>query len=243
MSVEDVAETVAFALRPDAPAKVNLYLAHPQILPLAAIVAKVRAWLGFPPRPVVRLPPLAGRIVSATADALGWLGWRSPARSTALAQLSAGVVGDPRAWMAATGIEPADLDQFLAAHPSNVQDRWFARLYLLKPLAIAALALIWTIRGGLGLAFLLLNGPPVLLQQAWVLIAFALIEPLLAIACGLGVLLRPAARASLVGMIALSILLTTPFAVRPWYVLLSTLAVIGLNVLPPLFALAILDDR
>jgi hypothetical protein len=34
-----------------------------------------------------------------------------------------------------------------------------------------------------------------------------------------------------------------PVSLTPWYVLLSTLAVIALNVLPPLFVLAILDDR
>ena len=46
----------------------------------------------------------SGRLVSAAADAIGWLGWRSPARSTAMAQLTAGVIGDPAAWIAATGI-------------------------------------------------------------------------------------------------------------------------------------------
>ena len=76
--------------------------------------------------------------MTAVADALGWLGWRSPARSTALAQLAAGVVGEPSPWIAATGIKPQSLDDILAAHPAGVQERWFARLYLLKPLAIGS---------------------------------------------------------------------------------------------------------
>jgi hypothetical protein len=42
--------------------------------------------------------------------------------------------------MAATGIAPKSLEQILAARPASVQDRWFARLYLLKPIAIIGLA-------------------------------------------------------------------------------------------------------
>ena len=137
VSIDDVAETVAFALKRGAPAKVRWELAHPQILTLGEIITRIRAWSGFRPRPLVHVTTIAGKIVSAVADGLGWLGWRSPARSTALAQLAAGVVGEPKAWMAATGITPQSFDQFLAAHPATVQDRWFARLYLIKPIAIA----------------------------------------------------------------------------------------------------------
>ena len=70
------------------------------------------------------------------AEWAGLLGWRSPARATALAQLSAGVVGDPSPWTSATGIKPRSLDAILAERPASVQDRWFARLYWLKPVAI-----------------------------------------------------------------------------------------------------------
>ncbi len=49
--------------------------------------------------------------------------------------------------MAATGIVPMSSTDILAARPASVQDRWFARLYLLKPLAIAALALFWIATG------------------------------------------------------------------------------------------------
>ena len=46
--------------------------------------------------PVVRLPAVVGSGSSPRPPTRsGWLGWRSPARSTALAQLAAGVVGDP----------------------------------------------------------------------------------------------------------------------------------------------------
>ena len=104
---------------------------------LADIVVAIRQWLGWPPRPVIALPRMVQRLITLPADALGWLGWRSPARSTAVAQLTAGVIGDPTSWIAATGIRPKSLEDILAAHPAGVQERWFARLYLLKPIAIA----------------------------------------------------------------------------------------------------------
>jgi uncharacterized protein YbjT (DUF2867 family) len=147
VSVEDVAETVARCLAPGGPTRVTLDIAHPQIHALRDIVTAIRRWLGFPPRPVIRVPHAIARLVGLAADALGLLGWRSPARTTALKQLALGVVGDPAAWIAATGIRPMSLDDILGRRPANVQDRWFARLYLLKPIAIGGLALFWFVTG------------------------------------------------------------------------------------------------
>ncbi len=242
VSIDDVAETVAFALKPGAPAKVRWELAHPQILTLGEIITRIRAWSGFRPRPLVHVTTIAGKIVSAVADGLGWLGWRSPARSTALAQLAAGVVGEPKAWMAATGITPQSFDQFLAAHPATVQDRWFARLYLIKPIAILALALIWIAHGAFGLAAIGGSGLRVIFQQGALSLIF-LAEPLLAFALGLGVLVRSTARPALIGMIVLSVLLSSPFAGGPWVQVLDTLVAVAVNILPPALVLAILDDR
>jgi uncharacterized protein YbjT (DUF2867 family) len=151
VSVEDVAETVARCLAPGVPARVTWDIAHPKVHALADIVTAIRRWLGFAPRPVVRVPHLLARAIGVCADALGLLGWRSPARTTALKQLEAGVVGDPAAWIAATGITPMSLDDILARRPASVQDRWFARLYLLKPVAIFGLALFWFVTGALAL--------------------------------------------------------------------------------------------
>src|SRR5207237_8297069 len=72
-------------------------------------------------------------------------------RTTALKQLELGVVGDPAPWIAATGIAPMSLGDILNARPASVQDRWFARLYLLKPVAIAGLAAFWFITGVIAL--------------------------------------------------------------------------------------------
>ena len=75
------------------------------------------------------------------------LGWTPPIRTTALAELRRGVSGDPRAWIAATGLEPTSLQEMLALLPATVQERWFARLFLLKAGVIGWLALFWIVSG------------------------------------------------------------------------------------------------
>ncbi len=249
VSADDVAATVAFALEEGAPGNVRWELAHPQSYSLADTVAAIRQWLGWRPQPLVALPLWLQRPVALIADALGWLGWRSPARSTALAQLAAGVTGDPAPWMAATGIKPQSLADILAAHPANVQERWFARLYLLKPLAIAMLALFWFATGVIALgpgrapsmAHLHAAGIMAPLDEI-ILVGGALFD----IVLGLLLLWRPATRTVLIIMLA----------VTPFYVLTGTLLEPGLWVDPlgpltkigpllvaTLFTLAILDER
>jgi uncharacterized protein YbjT (DUF2867 family) len=148
VSVDDVTATVAMCLRPDAPSKVIWELAHPQLHTFGEIVAALRGWLGFELRPIVTVPFLVVVCISAFPAAFaGFLGWRSPMRVTSLIQLVGGVVGNSSPWMQATGITPRSLTDILAERPSGVQERWFARLYLLKPLAIVALAAFWIVTG------------------------------------------------------------------------------------------------
>ncbi len=80
-------------------------------------------------------------------DLSSWLGWSPPMRSTAIAELRRGVVGDPARWMSDTGIAPRSLDALLRERPATVENRWFARLYLLKALIIAVLAVFWLVSG------------------------------------------------------------------------------------------------
>jgi uncharacterized protein YbjT (DUF2867 family) len=246
---EDVARTVALCLAPGAPRAVSWDLAHPQVLTLAEIVGAIRQWMGLRPARIVRAPALLARMVTGAADALGWLGWRSPARTTALAQLGAGVVGEPAAWIAATNRAPMSLADILAARPASVQDRWFARLYALKPIAVAGLAIFWLASGLVGLG----PGRPAaiaLLSQAGVshgLAAAAVIAgSIVDIALGLAVTVRASARAALLGMLAVtgaymvggSVLLPALW-LDPLGPLVKTLPV----ALATLFTLAILDER
>ena len=44
-----------------------------------------------------------------------------------------------------TGILPRRFDAVLAQHPAQVQDRWHARLYFLRPVLRTALGLFWVV--------------------------------------------------------------------------------------------------
>jgi hypothetical protein len=192
---------------------------------------------------VLALPDAFAKAVAAVADALGFLGWRSPARTTSLAQLTAGVIGDPRRWMAETGIAPKSLDQVLAARPASVQDRWFARLYLLKPLAILGLAIATIVPNAERLAAFLGFGPGYLGGRAMLLGAASSAVALLA---GLSLAVRPAARCALLVLLVLTLSQLAGLWFRPSISFAGLLDAVAFKLpmlLLILFTLGILDDR
>lgn len=119
---------------------------------LKSLVLGMRGWLGFaPPRTVIELPGVAGRIVAAGADLAGWLGWRSALRSTAVSVLSSGVLGDGRAWSEASGRPVPCFEETLAARPSTAADRIAARAWLSFPILLLALSGFWIASGTIAL--------------------------------------------------------------------------------------------
>jgi hypothetical protein len=179
---------------------------------------------------------------------VGWLGWRSPIRSTARREIVRGAVGDPVPWVQATGVAPSSLGQVLEDTPVSVQERWFARLYLLKPLVFAAFALFWLgtaavsltsgfkvgedmlRRGGLGDA-----APPLVVMGAFA-----------DLFTGLAIAYRPTARLGLYAALAISVFYAVAgSSLTPWLwndplgPLLKIWPIMALN----LVALAILEER
>jgi hypothetical protein len=228
---------------------VSWEVAHPQVHTLADIATAIRGWLGLPQREVLALPDGIGKIIAAVADVLGWLGWRSPARSTSLAQLTAGVIGDPKPWMSATGIEPKSLEQILAARPATVQDRWFARLYLLKPLAILGFAAStlsvgaqeFVAAGKLALAFWGISPTAVMTEVLPELVAAAV-----QFAIGILMLVRRTARFAFLALFVLTLLGTAMSIVAELHVAnypAGALAYAIPGLLALLFTLAVLDER
>jgi hypothetical protein len=247
--VEAVADTVAWAVKTDSPAQLTLDVVHPQRLTLRDIVVALRRWLGFAPRPAWVMPHGVTSVMARCADALGWLGWRSPARSTALAQLADGVTGDPEPWTRVTGIHPRSLDAILALRPATVQDRWFARLYPLKPFAIAGLSVFWIATGIIalgpgydaGLAHLTAAGFTAPLAQATV-VGGALFDVVL----GLLLLVRRFAKPVLIAMLIATVgYVIAGSLIEPslWADPLGPLTKILPMLLATLFALAIIDER
>ncbi len=84
-------------------------------------------------------------------DLVNRLGWMPPIRSTAIAELRRGVTGDPAAWMKATGIVPKSIAEAIGQRAATIQDKWFARLFLIKALVLASLVTFWVVSGFIAL--------------------------------------------------------------------------------------------
>ncbi|WAC27169.1 SDR family oxidoreductase [Ancylobacter sp. SL191] len=143
VALEDVVETVAILSRPEAPARVALDLAGPDRLSFSDLVRLYRGWLGLRPAREVTLPFFLAGAIYRLGDLVSWLGWRPPVRSTARQEIARGAVGDTTDWRRVTGIVPRAIPATLHMRPASVQDGWFARLYLLKPVVLVGLVLFW----------------------------------------------------------------------------------------------------
>ena len=208
VALADVARAVTRCLRRGAPAGIDALLAERDEHSLSEIVLAHRRWLGLPaPRKVIALPAWLARPVSLIADALGAFGWRSPLRSTTMAMVGRGVTGDPAGGEALLERPCLSLDETLAANPSGLQDRWQARLVLLLPLIIGALALLWLSSGIVSLARMdavtaQLAGTAVPPRLAWLLGAGG---GVIDIILGFAILFRRWARPAALGMVAVTL--------------------------------------
>ena len=242
----DIARTVAH-LADHPPTAATYDLVHPDRTTLGDVVEAHRDWLGGP-RARLAVPSFLTGIGARAADVAGRLGWRPPTRSTALAELRRGIAGDPSAWRAETGIAPTSLTDALTERPATVADRWFARLYPLKALALLTLVVFWAVSGLIALAsftearaILLGAGFPMALATAvtWV-------SSLMDIAVGALIAWRRTARIGLWAGIAVSLLYMTGAAVLTpamWLEPLGALVKTFPAIVLMLVCLATLDDR
>lgn len=149
--LDDIARAVAMAVEGELPAGLACDLVEATPQTLAQVVAAHRRWLGFGPGRQVPVPDWMLVPVAWAADLLGRLGWRSPLRSTAIRVLADGIVGDPAPWRTATGQKVAPLAQVLACLPADAEHRLAARMALMAPVVIAALAVFWFTSGVIGM--------------------------------------------------------------------------------------------
>lgn len=248
VALEDVVATVAFFVRPEAPAKVAVELAGPDRLSFTGLVQLFRGWLGHAPAREITLPAWLADFLYRLGDLAGRLGWRPPVRSTARREIARGAVGDPGEWTRLTGIVPRSIGAMLSAHPASVQEGWFAGLYLLKPVVLISLAIFWI---GSGLASL---GPGYaqgigMMQEggAKALAPFAVIGGGVAdLLVGLGIAARRTAGPALIAGIAVALFYAVAGTVlTPWLWLdpLAPLLKIAPVIALHLVALATLRDR
>lgn len=248
VAVADVTEAVSRAVAGSLPPRLVVDLVEGNARSLADVLSAFRAWLGLPPARVVPMPTILGRLAGAIADGLGILGWRSPLRGAALAALARGVTGNAAPWNGISGHPLQPLEATLADMPAHVQERWFARLWLLKPVILACLSMFWLVSGIIGLIrqeeaadILVSHGVPVNFADMSVLAGSAA-----DILVGAAVVVRSLARRALKAMIAITLfylaaatLLVPELWLAPLGPLVKTIPTLCLV----LVALAVLDER
>ncbi len=155
VAVEDIAATIAWLADRDladtAVSAVGWDLMQPQPVTLGRVIEQFRWSLGSTAMPRFVSPTFMLDLGAKLGDLINRLGWIPPMRSTAIAELRRGVTGNPAAWITATGIVPKTIAQTVGQCPASIQDKWFARLFLIKALVIASLVLFWTVSGFIAL--------------------------------------------------------------------------------------------
>ena len=248
VALSDVVDAVSDALDGSLPSRGAYDLMEAKPHRMGDVIAAFRRWLGLSPALLVPLPGWIARATSVVADMLGYLGWRWPLRSTAVRVVERGINGDPMPYALATGRMPMSLDATLSTLPSGPEDGWFARLFLLKPIILATLAVFWTVSGLIGMMHI--DAASMLLTEAGLHIDTARLAVMLGslgdIAAGLLICHRRTARTGLVAALALTALyLLGGTLVMPslWGDPLGPLVKAVPTAILALVALAILDDR
>jgi uncharacterized protein YbjT (DUF2867 family) len=246
--LEDVVRTVAYFLDPGAPSRRIVELVGPQQHSFTEVVSLFRGWYRWPPAREIHLPQLASSMAYKLGDAISLLGWRPPVRSTAEREIARGATGT-LADMHEVGIHPKSLPEFLASEPASVQERWFARMYSLKPVLFVVLCWFWITTAFVSLGpgwdygiGLMREGGVEGTSAAFTVIAGALAD----LAIGLAIAYRPTSRYGLYAAIAISVtyaIIGTMLVPRLWADPLGPMLKIWPIIVAHFVALAILEDR
>lgn len=246
--LEDVVRTVKYFLDPGAPTRKIVELVGPDRYSFLEVVALIRRWCRWSPAREVHLPNLASGVMYKIGDMISLLGWRPPVRSTAEREIRRGAVGN-REDMKRLGLHPKGLPEFFASEPASVQERWFARMYLLKPAIFVVLSLFWistafvSLGPGWGYGVgLMREGGVEGMSAALTVVAGALAD----LAIGLAIAYRPTSRYGLYAAIAISIayaVIGTILVPRLWADPLGPMLKIWPIIVLHFVALAVLDDR
>ncbi|MDQ8729312.1 SDR family oxidoreductase [Bradyrhizobium sp. LHD-71] len=245
--LEDVVAAVEHFLSPDAAGKQIVELAGPDTFSFEDVVATLRKWMRWPAASTIRLPAGLAKLTYWAGDLISLLGWRPPVRSTAQKEMTRGAVVDPTAVQMPLTATP--LRQALAREPASVQERWFARMYFVKPLIFAVLALFWisTALVSLGPGWdhgigLMREGGVEGTAATLTVIAGALAD----LCIGLAIAYRPTSRLGLYAAIVISFayaIIGTILVPRLWADPLGPMLKIWPIIVLHLVALAIREDR
>lgn len=149
IAAEDVGLAVVAAIASPICRHEVVELVGPQVLSLRDYLLAWRRWLGFAPPRIVAVPSAWVRIGAVLGERVG----NGPLGQTMARMLERGNVGSADAstrLRQLLGVTPRPLLRALGEAPSQVQDRWHARLYFLLPLLRITIALLWLGSGIVG---------------------------------------------------------------------------------------------
>jgi uncharacterized protein YbjT (DUF2867 family) len=247
--LDDVIETIVHFLQPQAPARVALDLAGPRTMSFSEAVRMVRRWLRWRKARSVAMPSWLAAFLYRLGDVAYALGWATPVTTTAQLEMRRGATGSNEKWVQTTGITPRDVYAALMREPASVQERWFARLYILKPLIFGVFGLFWIATGVIslgpgyeyGMGLLREGGLPGQFGTL-TLAAGALAD----IAIGCAILYRPTARIGLWAALIISlvyVVVGTTLVPRLWSDPLGPMLKIWPVLVLNLVAMAIRENR
>lgn len=148
--LEDLAALAVKALKTPVPPSRLWIAVGPEVLSLRKYLSLLRAWLRLPRPMSIRIPKPLLEVLFAVAHRLG----KGPMTPVIWKLLQRGNIGPADAYdelRALAGYAPRSVTEVLRNSASHVQDRWHARLYLLRPVMRWVLALVWLLSGLSGL--------------------------------------------------------------------------------------------
>ena len=189
VAAEDIAETIAWLASRGEATAVAWDLIQPRKISLGGVIDQFRFAFGTANWTRIRMPTFLLDFGAKLGDLASCLGWMPPMRSTAIAELRRGIIGDPHPWIAATGIVPKNIAEMVGRRSATIQDKWFARLFLIKALVIASLVMFWVASGFIALVISFPATKSILASHGfprWLVAPFAAVTSLMDI--GVGVL-------------------------------------------------------
>jgi hypothetical protein len=194
------------------------------------------------------LPQLLTNVLFKLGDLISLLGWRPPLRTTAQLEIARGAVGNVE-HLQRLQLQPKSLTQFFSGESASVQERWFARMYFLKAIALIILCLFWVSTAFVSLGpgwdygiGLMREGGVEGTAAVLTVIAGALAD----LAIGLAIAYRPTSRYGLCAAITISFtyaIVGTLLVPRLWADPLGPMLKIWPIIVLHFMALAILEDR
>lgn len=145
----DLAQAVRIACEQERFSGIIVEPVGPETLRLRELLSRYRAWLAFGKTRFLSIPMPIMRLLGRLGDIVG----SGPIATNSLAQMAAGNAGDSATFKTAIGFQPRKLDVALRERPAQIQDRWHARLFFMRPVITAVLVFLWLASGLMGLVY------------------------------------------------------------------------------------------